>query len=243
MESMIKDLCLEKGVAYFGFNNRGTGYVTSFNNYSGDAKDYATLGTGFETFEDCVKDIEGALKFLKSRGFKKLILCGHSTGSQKVAYYQSQKNNPDVKAVFLLAPVDDGQFQRKALGEKFGEALEMAAKAVSGGKGSDFVPREFQSPFFTYKRYYNMFKPGSAEGLLDPDKNFAALSKISCPVFAVLGEKDHGLTIDAKTVLDKIRKACKNKKSKTFLVEEADHGFEGKEDGLIEFMSSCLDAV
>ena len=242
-ESKIKGLCLKKGIAYFGFNNRGTGLVSSFNKFEKGENKNATIGASFEVFEDCVKDIGAALRFLQTRGFQNFILSGHSTGCQKISYYQSQKKNKKVKAVFLLAPLDDGQYQRKILGKKFPETLKTAKKFVDNGKGNDFVPEDFEACFFTYNRYYNMFKPNSVEGLLDPDRNFKELEKIESPIFSVVGEKDKYLTVDAKTILEKIKNACKNKKSKTFLIKGADHGFEGKEGEMCKIISSCLDSL
>ena len=239
----IKEMCLEKGLAYFGFNNRGSGVIKSFNSYKSGKGECVTVGASLEIFEDCVKDIDAALLFLETKGFKKFILSGHSTGCQKVAYYQSQKKNKRVKALFLSGPLDDRQYQRKILGEKFSETVETAKKFVEEGKGNHFVPEDFRASFFTYNRYYNMYKENSSEGLLDPDRNFKELGKIDCPIFSILGNKDEYLTMDARTILEKIKRAYKNKKSKTFLIEGANHGFEGKENQLTGAISSCLDLL
>ena len=57
-----------------------------------------------EIFEKCVLDIDSAIDFCKERGFKKIILSGHSLGCNKVVWYALEKKFKE--KIILLAPCD-----------------------------------------------------------------------------------------------------------------------------------------
>ena len=66
--------------AFFTINNRGAGTLTRFKRLKGKKAVSVNIGTACERFEECIYDIEGAIHFLKARGYSKIILVGHSTG-------------------------------------------------------------------------------------------------------------------------------------------------------------------
>ena len=94
------------GFNYLSIEQRGSYTAVGFRKKTKKIG-YVTAGGGFEIFEDCVYDIEAAVKFLKSMGIKKIFLEGHSTGCQKVAYYQYKKKDSSIKGIILAAPCDD----------------------------------------------------------------------------------------------------------------------------------------
>ena len=63
------------------------------------------LGSTFEIFEDCVKDISVWVKKIKELGYKKIVLMGHSLGCNKALYYLSQ-NVKLIDGVIFLSPPD-----------------------------------------------------------------------------------------------------------------------------------------
>src|SRR3989344_5296935 len=78
------------GMSFFTMNTRGMGSITTFFRLK-EHFTSRTIGTSFENFKECVLDIHAALKMLHSRGYQNFILSGHSTGCQKIAYYQFRK--------------------------------------------------------------------------------------------------------------------------------------------------------
>src|SRR3989344_7080191 len=51
---------------------------------------YPFRGNALEKFEDCVLDIDAWIALALKKGYKKLILSGHSLGTQKVVYYMEK---------------------------------------------------------------------------------------------------------------------------------------------------------
>lgn len=228
------------GIAFFSFNNRGFGAMNFSKRHVRKQREYITVGTSFERFEDCVKDIDGAIAFLRKRGFRRFILCGHSTGCQKVTYYQSRKNNRAVKAMILLAPADDRNSQDKILGRKLAACVKKAKALIAKGEGDTIMPASCQPQLFSARRFYAIYNPRSVEGnLFDYTKNLAALSKISCPIFAAFGKDEEFAVISPEKMLGKLQATFANKKSATLLAE-GNHSFRGGEQQLIRELSAWI---
>ncbi|CAJ2506233.1 Uu.00g003630.m01.CDS01 [Anthostomella pinea] len=102
------------------------------------------LGFGFARLVDDVADISALVEYLRSIGKEKVVLMGHSTGTQDCMEYTSPDHNAaPVDGYILQAPVCD----RDALTEEMGEArLEESLKAArdlfAAGKGHERMPLE-----------------------------------------------------------------------------------------------------
>jgi len=92
----LSQACNQRGIGYFKFNTRGHHVVT---------KD--GFGSAYEKFEDCLKDIEAMIALAKQRGYRQIILAGHSTGASKALYYAAKKKNPLIKGLLLTGPASD----------------------------------------------------------------------------------------------------------------------------------------
>jgi len=67
------DVAPETGWGILSFNNRG-----------------AERGTEDERFSQCLADLDAAVAFARRRGHRRLVFIGHSTGCQKIVYWQSE---------------------------------------------------------------------------------------------------------------------------------------------------------
>ena len=103
---------VKNGFSFFTINTRGMGTITMFTRLR-EHLQYRMIGTSFENFKESIFDIQAAINLLKARGYKYFILSGHSTGCQKVTYFQFRKKSKSVKGLVLLAPSDDLNYQVK----------------------------------------------------------------------------------------------------------------------------------
>ena len=217
---------LNNKMSFFTFNNRGMGTITVFQRLKEHLL-YRTMGTSFENFKDSLYDVHSAIKLLRELGFDKFILSGHSTGCQKVSYYQYRKQSKSVKGIILLAPADDYNFQIKKLGRRtFNEMLYIARRLVRLGRGRELMPYEAEPSYFSAKRYYELYRPGSVEGeLFNYDSRMKAVSSLDVPVLAVFGEREEYAAISPKKMLRILQLRLKHPYSKTILINKADHCF------------------
>src|SRR3989344_1753317 len=74
-------------------NNRG--------NYTMES--WQETGAAVEKFENCLIDIDAWIEFALQKGYKQIILQGHSLGTEKVVYYMEKGKYKDrVVGVILL---------------------------------------------------------------------------------------------------------------------------------------------
>lgn len=225
MGKIAKDI----NAKFLTFNNRGAELVGTIN--------HQFYGTALEKFEDCIYDIDAAISFMKKRGAKNIVLSGHSTGCQKIAYYYtkntSKKDIKNIAALIFLAPADDINVQKKILGKKFGESIRIAKKMISLGSSDMPMPKKFGAPYFSARRYYNLYGGKSIEGhIFNYEENLEPVKKIKIPFLAIFGNEEQYATMDPKKMLQKIQAVAQNKKSQTALIKKADHGFHGQEKEL-----------
>ncbi len=214
-------------IAFFSANTRGHDAVSSIG--LKNAKKHSFLcGTSFERFEDCVYDIDGTIKLLKSLGFRSFILVGHSTGSQKVVYYQYKKRNKDVKAIVLLSPADDYNATKKALESKFKTKVRICRKMVrnkQGNKQSDQIPRGFSA-----KRFLSIADTRNAEArIFDYSGRLKEFSSIKTPIYAVFGSREEYAVKPVAEYLEMLKNKTHSRFYNHSVIKNANHSFVGYE--------------
>lgn len=65
-----------------------------------------TTGVVTDDFSMAYEDVESYVKYAKDLGFKKIILAGHSLGSNRVIHYLANTTDEYVDNFILSAPVD-----------------------------------------------------------------------------------------------------------------------------------------
>lgn len=78
------------------------------------------------------KEVEAALRMLRSNGAKKLFVAGHSQGGLFVLYFGGRH---EVDGVIAIAP--GGDVNNSTFREKLGASVELARKFIAEGKGNE----------------------------------------------------------------------------------------------------------
>lgn len=219
-------VAFKNNMAFFTFNNRGMGTITTFARRHKHLV-FRTIGTSFENFKECLYDLDGALKALSEYGYTKFILSGHSTGCQKVTYYQFRKKRKSIKGIILLAPADDYNYQQKLLGKKKSkEFIQLARRLVRTGRGKEIMPLKAEPNYFSAKRYYELYRPGSVEGnLFNYDGKMHAYGSIKIPILSIFGELEEYAVKSPRKMLRILAEKSKHRSSRSVFIKEADHCF------------------
>ncbi|MBW2969531.1 DUF1749 domain-containing protein [Candidatus Woesearchaeota archaeon] len=228
-------------MSFFTIDTRGSGTITVFRKLKQHMV-FRTIGTAFEVFKNCIFDIDGALKMLRERGYRNFVLSGHSTGCQKITYYQSRKHRKSVKALILLGPADDYNYQIKMLGKKkHYEFLDIARRLVRRGKGKELMPPEAEPGYFSAKRYYELYRPGGLEGnMFNYSGPMKAASKVLVPVLSVFGSREEYAVISPRKMLKILSHKFRHPYSKEILVKGADHCFCTYEEDVEKYVAKWL---
>ncbi len=239
MEEITK-VAHEKGVSVLLTNNRGSGVLQAWPRLH---------GTALEHFEDCLKDIDAWISFALKEGYEKIILQGHSLGSEKVVYYMNKGSYRDkVSAVILLAFSDSYGAEMQYLKKKGVKIyFKEAERLVKVGKGHQFLTSDWLS--------YSGVMPKSADSFLNFMKEGSALSKalpfhekklpfvrnIKVPILAVIGDQKEYTVIPIKDALALLKK--ENALVESHQIKHCDHDFTGKEKELAEIVGRFLERM
>ena len=199
------------GLGILSFNNRG-----------------AERGTEDEKFLACLPDLDAAAEFARRRGHRRLVFVGHSTGCQKIAYWQAKRRHPAVAGLVLLAPADDYATTRRDFGKRFEHKVAWAKRMVAAGKGDAQVAGLYER--FTAARFLSL------ADLRHPEANvfryagaLAQFRRVTCPVLAVFGENEEFAAIPPAEMLAILRRKTNSLDFDDWLIPGADHGFHGCE--------------
>jgi len=234
------------GYAYGIFNNRGHDIIASFVKKLKTKEQYKTFGAGMENFTDCVFDIKTMIDFFSKQGYKKIYLLGHSTGANKVLYYQYKTQDKRVSGIALLGGVSDIAADSKNRQKKFNRTLKKVV-AINRKNKNAILPADIYPFPISANRYVSLFKPGEAEDVFPYHNSKATwkeLRSIKKPVAVIIGEKDQYLDRSASEFV-KIFKAKSMATSSFFskIITNADHSFHDKEKHLAKVVMSWVGQI
>jgi pimeloyl-ACP methyl ester carboxylesterase len=218
---------VEKGIAFFPFNNRGAHFVRRAGRKLG--------GSAFERIRDCVEDIDGALRAIRRRGYGDITLIGHSTGANKIAVYDHYKRRNGVRRYVLVGGADDAGLLYAELGPRRFRALLQKARAMPK---NDLMPRRLMS----WASFYDMANPNGDYNVFPflkatrGRRPFRYIRAIRKPALYVYGERDE-YGFDAALLAENI-----GTNGEIVVVRDADHGFTGQEAELATLMADWITA-
>lgn len=219
MMRLVSSQLTKQGVGYFKFNNRG--------HHLADYGARGYVGTGFEKFRGSLKDIDAVVRYVRSRGYKRIFFAGHSTGANKIVYY-AHRNPRVTKGLILLAPVSDiVGFMKDKGKDEWKEALRIAKKLVRKDPKS-FMPSEYG--IWSATRFLSAHQPGFVEDTFpwyNPKARWTALRSIRRPLLVLFGDKDDYLDRPVKEVIESFRThAVRTRSFSSQAFIGAPHGFQ-----------------
>lgn len=232
----LAESSINQGIAFLSGNNRGSGV------FEDSADEPIPFGVAGELFADCIKDIDAWIKFALDKGYEKIILEGHSRGTEKTVYYMNHGQYVDkIVGVILMGFSDAVGTQlkhEKKIGHNF---IAEAKQMVKAGKGGHLLSdlRAFAGELpMTAKTYLDNMQPDSANSKAIPlrqGKNLKYFQNIKVPVLATIG--DHGeytiIPIEAAV------KLLKNENSfcEAYQIKDCDHCYTGKETEITKIIA------
>ncbi|KAI8400805.1 Protein of unknown function (DUF1749) [Nakaseomyces glabratus] len=159
-------------------------------------------GYGTSSLDEDANDIEALIKYLKSKeggARRKIILMGHSTGSQDVLRYILTKNRYGIDAAVLQGSCSDREVFVDDVGENVYTKLNVLPKRlVDEGKGDELLSSEYSkymggTPVTAYRWCSLMLKGGDDDYFssdLDTETIKQTIGKIDIPFLVAYPEID-----------------------------------------------------
>lgn len=244
----------KKNIAFFPFNNRGANYMIRLKRVDEYGEEERVMqGTSYELINDCIFDIEGAIEFLKTKGYREFYLIGESTGANKiVVYHYYKKNNPVSKYILLSGGDDTGLLFADMGKEKFFKTIQMAKEMIKRGRSEELVPRTVVDYPYSWRALYDTINPEGDYNVfpfnealhnlnLSKKKLFREYKTIDKPMLVVYGEFDeycYGNVTGCVEVLT--REAGHPSCFEYRIIKDADHGFSKRYESLAHTIGEWL---
>lgn len=234
---------IEEGIVFVSFNTRGHDMIAGMKIVDNTQKKgyrHGIGGAGYEIFEESVYDIEGVINFLEEKGVNEVVLFGHSTGANKVAYYAATKQDTRVKGVVLGSPLSD-RYGPEVDRSKLTQDIHMMKELIQSGKGDGLVMGKTFFPL-TPKRFLSLVVPGAEDqmGYGENPPYLPYVSKITMPLFVLLGSSDEYLDRPAQDVLRVFKQVSTSKAYTEDLLPNALHSYNGLEDMVADKVASWV---
>ena len=222
-------------VSTLSTNNRGS-FSLEFYDYGPDA--YRNSGASVEIFEKCILDIDAWIKHALSLGYKKIILEGHSLGTEKVVYYMNKgKYRNKVSAVILLGFSDSYGTHMEFMKNRSAILMKEAKDLIQKGKKTQFLTKVWLAHAGVLPQsaesHLNFFSPSSELSKAFPirnGKNLEMYKKIKVPILGIIGDEEEYTVIPIDEAINLLKK--ENKKAEIYQIKNSDHSFTGQEKAL-----------
>ena len=237
----------KKGISMLYFNNRGA-HIMKRIAVHGKKKKW--FGMAYEKIKECIHDIDGAVDFLKKRGYKTFILAGYSTGANKVCVYHFYKKQNPIAKYLILGGGDDVGIYYDYLGKKkFWELLAASRAKIRQKRGEELIQQHLFDPVFSYKGFYDIANPDGDYNVfpfLEVFRNikistkplFRHYASLDKPTLVVYGRSDEYAWENVPRVIETLKQYQPSFEYR--VIKNADHGFHGHEAELARTLASWL---
>jgi pimeloyl-ACP methyl ester carboxylesterase len=193
---------------------------------------------------DQALDLAAWIDFAESRGFKRVVLVGHSAGWAAVRLYQAQKQDPRVAGVVNASGAVRAEMRTPDPGE-----LAQATRMMAENRPDDLV-RITNRPYpsfisaATFMDIANM--PPEYKDFFGMATTNAAVTRVRCPLLVWFGARESA--IGTEEDLQKLKAAVQRLPSgpsrvDTVMIRGADHMYEGKETEVAQILAGWIETV
>jgi len=199
------------------------------------------FGTAYEKIDDCRRDWRAWITYLWDRGYRKILVWGHSRGAVKTGYYMGVEDDPRVTACVIASPpwFSYSRWMKSPQAKIFESHLAEAKMWVDRGEPDRLirvkVPMEYVSGAANYLDKYG------------PDERYNVMRyirKITCPVLALTGTVE----VERRFAFDGLPEAFEHvrgtKPNLTHVsIPDGDHLYTGKQEFVLASVLAWLKGI
>lgn len=183
-------LLSEKNIGFIYEHNRGHSIENDIVMKDGSFKRYGCM---YEIFEDCIYDIDLAIETVKEKGYKRIILLGHSYGCNKVIYYYYKKQ-PNILGVILASAPDMIGSHLSAQAYDYKELLKEAKDNIDNNEPTKLLHKMIEDyMYMSSQTYYNWYNENSELNnlpVISNPEHWEQLETIDVPILTFSGSKE-----------------------------------------------------
>lgn len=215
----------EKNIGFIYEHNRGHSIENDIVMKDGSFK---RCGCMYEIFEDCIYDIDLAIQTAKDKGYKRIILLGHSYGCNKVIYYYYKKH-PNILGI-ILASAPDMIGSHLLLELDYKELLAEAKKNIDNNEPTKLLHKMIEDYMYmsslTYYNWYNENSNLDNLPVISNKEHWKQFETIDVPILTFSGSNEEDYYQHLDLLKDRALN-CNNFEYK--IIENTGHTYKNKE--------------
>ena len=237
---MIGRALAERGYTCITANTR----MHDLGNVAGWRGDKRIRGGGYwGVASEEVRDLAAWINFATDRGFKEVVLVGHSAGWAAVRLYQAEKQDRRVVGVVLASGA-----VRAETRPTDPEQLAQATRLMADGRGDDLVrdPKRSFPSFISAATFLDIANgPPEFKDFFGVQTPNPAVTRVHCPLLAFFGTRgDVGTEADLKLLQSSIqRQSSGPSRVNTVMIQHADHMYTGEEAQVAQTIAQWADSL
>lgn len=224
-----------RGISALRVNTRGHDGMSTASSPSGGVPG----GAAYEMVGDCLLDLAAWIDLLAARGFKRVMLVGHSLGALKCLHYLTHESDSRVGWLVAISPprLSYQRFATGPRGELFLTQYRQAEQFVQQGRGDELMPIQFPIPYvITARGYLDKYGRDERYNLI------SHLPRLSLPALVTYGGQETQSNPAFQGLPDDIEQsAAANSLPLTLaVVAGADHFYSGCRSELLQRVDRWL---
>ncbi len=226
----------EKNIGFIYEHNRGHSIENDIVMMDGSFKRYGCM---YEIFEDCIYDIDLAIQTAKDKGYKRIILLGHSYGCNKVIYYYYKKH-PNILGI-ILASAPDMISSHLLLEPDYKELLSEAKKNIDNSEPTKLLHKMIEDyMYMSSLTYYNRYNENSNLDnlpVISNKEHWEQFETIDVPILTFSGSNEEDYYQHLDLLKDRALN-CKNFEYK--IIDNTGHTYKNKEKEIANFIFNWI---
>ena len=226
---IVGEECEKNKICFIFAHNSG-----AFQIIDTPSKNKNRSGVTFELFDNSVEDIDAYVNWAKDNGYKKIILGGHSYGTNKLVYYLYKTKNTLVNKYILISPTDVEEYSEGER-ESIAEIMPIALHYKQNGKLDEIIPILFDKCYFyTARAFLDYIENVHHDNIpiYHDEKNFYQIKSIGINGLFIMGQNDSFAKRNAEKHLNILYRNSGNKNNVIKVIYDTSHTFRGKEKEL-----------
>jgi len=231
----IGDALSDSGIDFiYAQTNDAFGEIETFNAKTGEKE---LIGLWNERFSYTEEDIDAYLNYAAAKGYKNIILAGHSLGANKVIYYLSK--NHDTKRVNHFILMSPANLKHMMSGVSDGER-DFIEKMIRYGQGKKILPFYFMGWVVCTANTAHDWLSGVLDNVhTNFNGDFSQVEQITHDGALIIGTYDRFTDGDPSKFLKNINSHMKTaEKNKMLFIDRTGHTYQQKENEIAEIIKN-----
>jgi len=209
---------------------------------------------GQAIFEEAIRDVEAAVRWLRHMDYDTIILSGYSSGATLATRYAATHHVPDLRGLVCLGNPwglpQSMQMRADAFGARpeYAELTDTVRRAIGANpddpaedrlvvveRSRGPTTRPSDSEVYTYRTWWHSRSPQATSAMA-----FRQIGQVWAPILLVQGTGDEVVRFEEAVALASVARQAGNPDVTVMRIDEAPHSFEGCEIETLHAVTSWL---